>query len=169
MPRLKVTILSFCLLLGSLSIANGAERHRNAGISAARSANRSFPNPFRTVKRLFRRLLGRDKIICSTEVANVDKLVLSKTEIVLGFDTQMIEIFTEASDPENDVLTYQYVISAGKIVGTGKRVTWDLTNAAPGAYTITAGVHDGIGILGRTKTVRVEIYKGDTYPLRETE
>lgn len=63
-----------------------------------------------------------------------------------------------ALDPEDDVLTYNYTVSGGRIVGTGANVKWDLSEAAPGTYTITSGVDDGCGICGmtQTKTVTVE-------------
>jgi hypothetical protein len=74
-------------------------------------------------------------------------------------DTASISVKTRASDPENDVLTYNYTVSGGRIVGTGANVTWDLTGVQPGTYTITTGVDDGCGVCGKTdtKTIRVEI------------
>jgi hypothetical protein len=74
-------------------------------------------------------------------------------------DSTTISVRTRASDPENDVLTYNYTVSGGRIVGTGANVTWDLTGVQPGSYTITTGVDDGCGVCGKTdtKTIRVEI------------
>ncbi len=73
-------------------------------------------------------------------------------------DNRTIEVRTSASDPENDVLTYNYTVSGGRIVGTGANVQWDLSTAQPGTYTITTGVDDGCGVCGKTetKTIRVE-------------
>ena len=64
---------------------------------------------------------------------------------------------TTAVDPEGDVLTNNYTISGGRIVGTGANVTWDLNGVRPGTYTITAAVDDGCGLCGAkiTKTVTV--------------
>jgi hypothetical protein len=64
---------------------------------------------------------------------------------------------TTAADPEGDVLTYNYTISGGRIVGTGANVTWDLNGVAAGTYTITAAVDDGCGLCGAklTKTITV--------------
>jgi len=59
------------------------------------------------------------------------------------------QVDTTAQDPDNDVLTYNYVVSGGKIVGVGARVVWDLSGSALGTYKITVGVDDGCGICGR--------------------
>ncbi|HEY2866785.1 MAG TPA: hypothetical protein VGJ02_06815 [Pyrinomonadaceae bacterium] len=89
--------------------------------------------------------------------ANVTDLTLSESEIsVLRFEKQ-IRVKTTAVDPENDVLTYQYIVSGGKIIGTGAEVVWDLANTSVGTYTITAGVDDGCGICGKTVTKTVAI------------
>ena len=47
-----------------------------------------------------------------------------------------------------DVLTYKYAVSAGRIIGDGSMVQWDLTGAAPGTYSIEAAVDDGCGKCG---------------------
>jgi hypothetical protein len=115
--------------------------------------------------------------VCILQYANVDNLYLSQTEIAWEAENdrgdqstpRLIEVSTAASDPEGDVLTYNYEVSAGKIVGQGKKVVWDLTGVRPGTYLITAGVNDGCGICGMTKTRRVEIYLPGTQPLRETD
>jgi len=102
--------------------------------------------------------------------ASVDSVTLGDTVITLPCppgtrsrsgqcnDNKSISVATKASDPENDVLTYNYTVSGGRIVGTGANVTWDLTTAQPGTYTITTGVDDGCGICGKTdtQTIRVE-------------
>ena len=101
--------------------------------------------------------------------ANVTALTLSDTEISLpcqpGFrsssgacnDSTTINVSTTAVDPENDVLTYNYTVSGGRIVGSGASVQWDLSGAQPGTYTITAGVDDGCGICGKTETKTITI------------
>ncbi|MEQ1643063.1 MAG: hypothetical protein ABL959_06430, partial [Pyrinomonadaceae bacterium] len=73
-------------------------------------------------------------------------------------DNKTVSVATSASDPENDVLTYNYTVSGGRVVGTGANVQWDLSSAQVGTYTITTGVDDGCGICGKTdtKTIRVE-------------
>jgi hypothetical protein len=103
--------------------------------------------------------------------ANVESVTLGTTVIKLPCrpgtvpregttcpDNKTISVSTVARDPENDVLTYNYTVSGGRIVGTGANVTWDLSSAQAGTYTITTGVDDGCGVCGRTdtKTIRVE-------------
>jgi len=88
--------------------------------------------------------------------ANVTELHLSALEIDTA-STATVSVRTIAIDPENDVLTYNYIVTGGRIVGTGASVTWDLTGVAPGSYTITAGVDDGCGICGKTMTKTVVV------------
>jgi len=72
-------------------------------------------------------------------------------------ETRQFHVVTEAKDPEGDVLTYVYKVSAGRIVGSGSTVIWDLSGVAPGSYSITAAVDDGCGLCGKfiTKTVKI--------------
>jgi predicted metalloprotease with PDZ domain len=91
--------------------------------------------------------------------ANVTKIVLSRTEIALSDADQKIDVSVEAFDSDNDVLTYAYTVSGGKIVGQGAKVVWDLSGVEPGTYTITVGVDDGCGICGTTKTMEIKVIK----------
>ncbi len=103
--------------------------------------------------------------------ANVDSVALGATVITLpcrpglvsrsgacADSSKNISVATRASDPENDVLTYNYTVSGGRVVGTGANVQWDLSSAQAGTYTIVTGVDDGCGVCGKTdtKTIRVE-------------
>ncbi|MEZ5425993.1 MAG: hypothetical protein R2747_07005 [Pyrinomonadaceae bacterium] len=72
-------------------------------------------------------------------------------------DNQSINVNTTAVDPENDVLTYNYTVSGGRVVGSGANVSWDLSGVSPGTYTITAGVDDGCGICGKTITKNITV------------
>jgi hypothetical protein len=78
---------------------------------------------------------------------------------------QNIRVSTTAVDPENDVLTYNYTVSGGRIVGQGANVTWDLSGVRPGTYTITAGVDDGCGVCGQTQTRTVTVADCDCRPV----
>ena len=68
-----------------------------------------------------------------------------------------VSVSTTANDPEGDMLVYNYTVSGGRIVGEGKDVIWDLADVKPGKYTITAGVDDGCGICGETKTQTIKV------------
>jgi hypothetical protein len=101
--------------------------------------------------------------------ADVTALNVSDTDIQLpcppGFrstsggcnDSTTINVTTTAVDPDNDVLTYNYTVSGGRVVGQGASVQWDLSGVSKGTYTITAGVDDGCGICGKTMTQSVNI------------
>ena len=103
--------------------------------------------------------------------ANVTALDLDRTEIIADCDSSnaeqnkpnagavnKISVVTNAVDPENDPLTYNYSVSAGKIIGEGYRVIWDLSGVKAGTYKITAAVADDCGICGNqiTKSVIVK-------------
>ena len=105
---------------------------------------------------------------CVNAPPTVDNVTLSATEIIIGCSDSAenkscsdsdreISVTTVANDRENDVLTYSYIVSGGKIVGNGAKVIWDLTGVEAGTYTITAGVDDGCGICGPTKTQTVVV------------
>lgn len=78
-----------------------------------------------------------------------------------GCGEQTVDIRTTAVDPENDVLTYNYTVSGGRIVGQGANVTWDLSGVRPGTYTVTVGVDDGCGVCGKTMTKTIEVKECD--------
>jgi hypothetical protein len=71
-------------------------------------------------------------------------------EIIIG-------VSTIAEDPEYDALSYSYKVSAGRILGTGARVMWDLSGLDPGTHSISASVDDGFGVFGKTQTRSVII------------
>ena len=101
------------------------------------------------------------------EPADVQELKLGRTQIYsscapgakppAGGSNRVIDVSTIATDAENDVLTYHYSVRAGRIVGQGAHVTWDLDGVEPGAYTITAAVDDGCGLCGATKTQTIDV------------
>jgi hypothetical protein len=105
---------------------------------------------------------------------NVTALNLGETRITLpcpaGFrpregttcsDDLSVNVATTAVDPENDVLTYNYTVSGGRVVGQGANVSWDLSGVRPGTYTITAGVDDGCGVCGQTQTQTITVAECD--------
>jgi hypothetical protein len=108
----------------------------------------------------------KDRIIDYDYYADVVNIVLSQPEINADCaqlnspqktNSKKILVSTTANDPENDALTYYYTVSGGKIVGQGANVVWDLTGVKPGTYSITAGVDNGCGICGHTKTKEVVV------------
>lgn len=102
--------------------------------------------------------------------ANVTALSLSQTSVTLPCpagsqpaegascgDNQTVNVTTTAVDVDNDPLTYQYTVSGGRIVGQGANVSWDLSGARPGTYTVTAAVDDGCGFCGQTQTQTITV------------
>lgn len=103
------------------------------------------------------------------QVPNVTALNLDSTTITLPCppntrpaagacaDDASVAVSTVAVDPENDVLTYNYTVSGGRIVGSGANVNWDLTGVRAGTYTITSAVDDGCGVCGTTQTKTITV------------
>ena len=90
-------------------------------------------------------------------------LILDKTELRVSDSLEeserilSINVFTDASDPDGDVLVYKYDVSGGKIIGQSRKVIWDLTGVEVGTYTIKVSADDGCGICGNTITKTVII------------
>lgn len=99
--------------------------------------------------------------------ANVEALNLDSSKVVLPCppgmrsasctDDRAIKVNSVAKDPENDVLTYNYTVSGGRIVGQGANVNWDLSGVKAGTYTITSAVDDGCGFCGKTQTKTITV------------
>lgn len=110
------------------------------------------------------------------QAPNVTAVTFDRTSVTLPCGPELIpaegttcpeptvRVSTTAVDPENDVLTYNYTVSGGRIVGQGANVTWDLSGVNPGTYTITAGVDDGCGVCGKTETKTIEVTNCNCVP-----
>ncbi|MGB8494000.1 MAG: Ig-like domain-containing protein [Candidatus Acidiferrum sp.] len=59
--------------------------------------------------------------------------------------TDPVAIHVNASDPDNDPLTYSYMATGGTVDGTGPDVRWNPSGLALGSYTINVKVDDGRG------------------------
>ncbi|HEX8247574.1 MAG TPA: hypothetical protein VF599_05275 [Pyrinomonadaceae bacterium] len=173
---MKKWLLCLCLVLSLCVFANGEASQKAKFFSEPRTfgklnnnqaADGEFPNIFRTVVVVFKKIFGikRKPVYCPPP-ASVTNLNLNKTEVFSTCATdgkscsgniQTIDVFTEAFDPEDDLLTYNYVVTGGKIVGTGAKVVWNLSGVKPGTYTITAGVDDGCGVCGKTETKEIKV------------
>jgi len=67
----------------------------------------------------------------------------------------VVQLTANATDPENDVLTYTWTVTGGKISGEGKNVTWDLTGSQPGSYTASVQVSDASHSASGTANVTI--------------
>jgi hypothetical protein len=56
-----------------------------------------------------------------------------------------VAVHVNASDPDNDPLTYGYTATGGTVEGTGADARWSSTGVAVGSYTVNAKVDDGKG------------------------
>jgi outer membrane protein OmpA-like peptidoglycan-associated protein len=68
----------------------------------------------------------------------------SPTSVFAG-SGDIVAIHVDASDPDNDPLTYSYIATGGSVDGSGPDARWNSASATPGSYTVTAQVSDGKG------------------------
>jgi outer membrane protein OmpA-like peptidoglycan-associated protein len=64
---------------------------------------------------------------------------------VFAGSSDVVAIHVDASDPDNDPLTYAYTATGGTVDGSGPDARWSVGSAAAGSYTVTAAVNDGKG------------------------
>jgi outer membrane protein OmpA-like peptidoglycan-associated protein len=60
--------------------------------------------------------------------------------------TDPVAIHVNATDADNDPLTYSYTATGGTVDGTGPDVRWNPSGLAIGNYTVTSKVDDGHGV-----------------------
>jgi len=78
------------------------------------------------------------------------------TKVYAGSGDSVV-VQAQASDPDNDTLTYAWTASGGTISGSGAEVRWNSAGVAEGPYTMTVKVDDGRGGTASASTgVRVE-------------
>jgi len=68
-----------------------------------------------------------------------------KPASVYAGSSDAVALHVNASDPDNDPLTYTYTATGGAIEGTGPDARWNPSGLAVGSYTATAKVDDGKG------------------------
>lgn len=154
MRSLLTAILCFGVLFASEAAAQGDGSDTQATKKTKSSKSRQAKK---------KKAVDKQESACKLPI-NVTAVELSRTEVpaVCPSDnscTQIIEVTTTALDPENHVVTYVYTISGGKIIGSGRNVSWDLSGVKPGTYIITVGIDEGTGwgVLGRTQTREVKV------------
>lgn len=70
---------------------------------------------------------------------------------------EAVAVHAQASDPDDDALTYSWTANAGSTEGNGPDARWNSAGATPGNYTVTAHVDDGRGgAVSCSVDVRVE-------------
>lgn len=61
------------------------------------------------------------------------------------YDKPEVNLLVNATDPDGDALQYEYSTTGGSILGKGKSVIWDLSNALQQAHDVRVKVTDGRG------------------------
>jgi outer membrane protein OmpA-like peptidoglycan-associated protein len=56
-----------------------------------------------------------------------------------------VAVHVNASDPDNDPLTYSYTATGGAVEGTGPEARWNSSGVGVGSYAVTVRVDDGKG------------------------
>jgi hypothetical protein len=70
--------------------------------------------------------------------------------------SKTVGLKVEASDPENDTISFKYSVSAGIVSGSGSEVSWDLTRSPQGIQTAMVEVADSRGSK-TSSTITVEV------------
>lgn len=146
-PVSKLLLFLFLFVSFAVSFALNSNSVADQTFSA-------FQNPTPTPDSLFKIELNRKEIIIPCEPGY---LPMKGT---VCDDAKSITVRTIVSSPRNDKLSYKYKISGGQIIGKGEAVIWDLSNARPGTYTITAVVDDG----GKTNEITETIIVNNCCP-----
>jgi len=68
----------------------------------------------------------------------------SPTSVFAG-SGDTVAVHVDASDPDNDPLTFSYTATGGAVDGSGPDARWNSTGVNEGVYTVTAQVNDGKG------------------------
>jgi OmpA family len=68
----------------------------------------------------------------------------SPTTMYSGSSDSVV-VRANATDPDNDTLTYAWTANGGTVEGTGPQVRWNSAGLTVGAYSVTARVDDGRG------------------------
>ena len=69
---------------------------------------------------------------------------VSPSSVYAGSGDSVV-VHVNASDPDNDPLTYSYSGTGGAVEGTGPEARWNPTGVAVGSYTVNVKVDDGKG------------------------
>ena len=95
-------------------------------------------------------VIFRDRLILNAP-PTINSIVLSTAEVIVcpsdpcknnPLDSK-VKLTVSATDPDNDVLSYIYKVSGGKIVKQeGANAEWDLAGVEPGTYFVTVSIDD---------------------------
>jgi hypothetical protein len=105
--------------------------------SKAKTCKNDFARDFINEKSWFGKVKLEDRgIISCSPPPSVAQLELGHSEIS-ALTRKQVDVKATAVNPDNDILTYNYTVTGGRIIGAGAKVKWDLTGVRSGTYTIT--------------------------------
>ena len=149
----KLLLLLFCL--GLFTSYNFAQKRSSSKTSTVKKVKTKSQKKKKTEQNYISQLPAR-----------VVLLELNQTEIISDCPSgdnvcatnKILQVRTSAVI--SGECKYLYSVTAGKVIGEGADVEWDLTDVNPGTYTITAAInqfHENWGwqVFGETKTQTV--------------
>ena len=68
------------------------------------------------------------------------------------FTSREVTLAASAPDPDNDKLLFTWAVTAGRLRGDGRNVTWDLGGVPEGTYTASVEVNDGNQLTSNAST-----------------
>ena len=145
MRSLKILFLVSCVILSTFVI------------SVAQKASRSKKS--KSNKPLIKQLFKPEPKFYDCYLPPSVVLQLNKTEIVAQSPIENSLPKTKPDDSaqfidasaftnsQSEKILYKYKVSAGKIVGYGAKVVWDLSGIKAGSYTVSVQIDDGSGVI----------------------
>ncbi|HVE58848.1 MAG TPA: hypothetical protein VNB22_18585 [Pyrinomonadaceae bacterium] len=166
MRSILISVFLICFVFCFSSLAQKTDSANSAKASPASKVK--IPNLFRPVGNWIKDLFRKDnKIIFCPPHPWIDKITLSRPEISLSClnyyspcrdKSALIEVFAEGGSYQNEPFVYKFQASAGKIIGSGARVVWDLSGVQPGTFYVTAYAEElDYQLTGITRTEFVTI------------
>jgi hypothetical protein len=120
------------------------------------------------IRRAYRNITNRQLVFVGIEshsIADVTNVNLSNDQVNLACPKEKtISVETKVLNEDEDVLVFDYKVSGGKIIGSGEKVVWDLSDVKAGNYTITALVDNGCGFCGKEMTKTVTVVENSDCP-----
>jgi hypothetical protein len=176
MKRLLVLTFLICFFFSSVSVANQNTNFDSRYVVTLNANN--FPNIFRSIGNLFKRLTGKKRRSANWGDAQfgVKNVTLSRTELTTFCGTDKtnsdnpltIEVTSESLTPDPELVTdFIYTVTGGNIIknfpsnietrGQKAKVIWDLSDVKPGTYTITVEVNNRCPSCGPIITKEVKV------------
>ncbi len=147
-------LVCFSIILLSFSILQASEPSRNVAAKVSLTSKDETPDVVSIVKGVFNQIFRKKSKTHPNSTPPIVGIYFDKSEISRA--EANVNVFVDARDNDNDTLLYKYTVSAGKIVGEGSNVVWDLSGVEKGIYALTIEVDDGCGCVKPvTKQIKV--------------